>query len=120
MAEHLKPYAFVKGQEKTPGSGRQKGVRNKLSEAFLKDLHSEWLRSGPATLKILAIENPAAFAAITAKVIPTAFDNEHPATVHIVTGVVRHGEYLDRPRTPQIPAAAVPAIAPREDEFQED
>ena len=119
MAEHLKPYQFQKGMEKI--GGRQKGVRNKLSEAFLKDLHAEWERSGAGVLKILTIENPAVFAAITAKVIPTAFDNEHPATVHIVTGVVRHGEdYLDRPRTPQIPAAAVPALAPREDEFQED
>jgi hypothetical protein len=122
MADHLKPYAFVRGQEKTPGSGRQKGVRNKLSEAFLKDLHAEWERSGAGVLKILAIENPAAFAAITAKVIPTAFDNEHPATVHIVTGVVRHGDTEHYPpnRAPQIPAAAVPALAPREDEFQED
>jgi hypothetical protein len=118
MPEHLKPFEFKKGMEKI--GGRQKGVRNKLSEAFLRDLHAEWERSGAATLKILAIENPAAFAAITAKVIPTAFDNEHPAMVHIVTGVVRHGEIEDYPnRAPQIPAAAVAAIAPK-DEFQED
>jgi hypothetical protein len=119
MAEHLKPFAFVKGQEKTPGSGRQKGTRNKLSEAFLRDLHTEWERSGAAALKILAVENPAALAAIVAKVIPQAFDDEMPAVVHIVTGVPRRGEYYE-PSSPQIPAAAVPAIAPREDEFQED
>jgi hypothetical protein len=37
-------------------------VRNKLSDKFLKDLHAEWENSGEATLKILAKENPEAFA----------------------------------------------------------
>jgi hypothetical protein len=118
MPEHLKKFEFQKGMAKT--AGRQKGTRNKLSEAFLRDLHAEWERSGAATLKILAIENPAAFATIVAKTIPQAFDADAPAVLHIVTGVVRHGETDHYPdRTPQIPAAAVPAIAPK-DEFQED
>jgi hypothetical protein len=115
MSDHLRPFQFQKGMEKI--GGRQKGTRNKLSEAFLRDLHSEWERSGAATLKILAVEQPAALAALVAKVIPQAFDSDMPATLHIVTGVVRHG---DIDRAPQIPAAAVPAIAPRDDEFQED
>ena len=39
----------------------------------------------------------------------------------IITGVPRHDEIEHyQNRAPQIPAAAVPAIAPREDEFQED
>jgi hypothetical protein len=119
MADHLKPYQFQKGMEKI--GGRQKGTRNKISEAFLKDFHAEWLRSGPAVMRILAIENPAAFAAIGAKILPQAFDDEMPAVIRIVTGVVRHGNDTGLPnRAPQIPAAAVPAIAPREDEFQED
>ena len=62
MADHLKPYQFQKGMEKIGGRG--KGTRNKLSEAFLKDLHAEWERSGAATLKILAVENPAVKALI--------------------------------------------------------
>jgi hypothetical protein len=116
MSDHLKPFRFQSGQPKTPGSGRQKGTRNKLSEAFLRDLHDEWERSGPAALRVLAVENPAALAAIVAKVIPQAFDADMPATLHIVTGVRRHGEdYAE----PQIPPAAVPAIAPRDDEFQD-
>jgi hypothetical protein len=122
MADHLKQYQFQKGMEKI--GGRQKGTRNKISEAFLKDLHAEWERSGQATLRILAVENPAAFAMLTAKVLPQAFDDEMPAVIRIVTGVPRAGEdyedYLQRSRTPEIPPAAVPAIAPREDEFQED
>jgi hypothetical protein len=75
MSDHLKDYQFEKGQEKTPGSGRKIGVRNKLSDRFLKDLHSEWERSGEATLKILAKENPEAFARLALGVIP----REHPA-----------------------------------------
>ena len=106
---------FEKGREKT--GGRQKGTRNKISEAFLKDLHAEWEKSGPATLKILAVENPGVFAGLVAKVLPTAFDDEIPPVVRIITGVPRAGD-LERP--PQIPPAAVPALAPREDEFQED
>jgi len=106
MAEHLKPYQFQKGMEKIGGRG--KGTRNKLSEAFLKDLHAEWERSGVATLKILAVENPGMFAALVAKVLPTAFDDEMPPVVRIITGVPRAGErdYLDRtPRAPQLPPA---------------
>jgi hypothetical protein len=120
MADHLKPHQFLPGQPKTPGSGRQKGVRNKLSERFLKDLHDEWERSGAQTLKILAVENPAALAAIVAKVIPQAFDAEAPAVLHIVTGVVRHGEIEDHPnRTPQIPAA-VPSLPIADDSNTDD
>ena len=119
MADHLRPFQFQKGMEKI--GGRTKGTRNKISEAFLKDLHAEWERSGAATLKILAVENPAAFAALAVRVLPTAFDDEHPAKLLIVTGVVRHGDTEHYPnRTRQIPPAAVPAIAPREDEFGED
>jgi hypothetical protein len=119
MVEHLRPYQFQKGMEKT--GGRAKGTRNKISEAFLKDLHAEWERSGAATLKILAVENPAAFAALAVRVLPQAFDDEHPAKLLIVTGVVRRGDiehYPDGP--PRIPSAVVPVLAPKDDEFQED
>ena len=118
MVEHLRPYQFQKGMEKT--GGRAKGTRNKISEAFLKDLHAEWERSGQATLKILAVEQPAAFAHLVAKVLPQAFDDEMPAVIRIITGVPRAGEIEHYPnRAPQIPAV-VPALAPKDDEFQED
>ena len=57
MADHLKDYQFQKGDPKR--GGRKVGVRNKLSDKFLKDLHNEWQRSGEAALKILAKEDPA-------------------------------------------------------------
>jgi hypothetical protein len=108
MAEHLKPYRFQPGMQKI--GGRKVGTRNKLSEAFLRDLHEEWERSGRAALKILAVENPAMLAGLVAKVIPQAFDADMPATLHIITGVVRHGEVYDR--TPQIPPAAPFPVLP--------
>jgi hypothetical protein len=121
MSDHLKPFRFQPGQAKTPGSGRKIGTRNKLSEAFISDLHDQWLESGRAILKILAVENPAAFAAIVAKVIPAEFTGEAAVTVRtIVTGVVRAGEgaYLEH-STPQVPAIAIAAPAPKDDEFQD-
>ena len=115
----IEDYQFKVGREKT--GGRAKGTRNKISEAFLKDLHAEWERSGAATLKILAVENPSAFAALAVRVLPTAFDDEMPSVVRIVTGVVRAGDIEHYPDTaPQIPPAAVPAIAPKDDESHED
>jgi hypothetical protein len=91
MTEHLKEYQFAPGQEKTPGSGRKLGVRNKLSERFLKDLHDEWERSGEATLKILAKENPEAFARLAVGILPKEFEGL-PPPVTIVTGVWRGDE----------------------------
>jgi hypothetical protein len=120
--DHLKPYEFKRGQEKTPGSGRRTGTRNKLSEAFLRDLHAEWERSGQAALRILAVEQPAMLAGLVAKVIPQAFDADMPATLHIVTGVVRAGDIEHYPdRTPQIPPAApFPALPVKEGDDAND
>jgi hypothetical protein len=102
--------------------GRKVGTRNKLSEAFLRDLHEEWERSGKAALKILAVENPAMLAGLVAKVIPQAFDADMPATLHIITGVVRAGEIEHYPdRAPQIPPAApLPVLPVKEGDNADD
>jgi hypothetical protein len=103
VPDHLKQFEFKPGQPKV--GGRAKGTRNKISEAFLRDLHAEWERSGAATLKILAVENPAAFAALAVRVLPQAFDDEMPAMIRIITGVPRQGDadfVDDRARVPQI------------------
>src|SRR5262249_11005904 len=87
----IEDYQFEKGREKT--GGRAKGTRNKISEAFLKDLHAEWERSGPDTLKILAKEDPASFAKLALGTLPKEFSGETGITVRtIVTGVVRTGD----------------------------
>jgi hypothetical protein len=80
---------FEPGREKT--GGRKLGVRNKLSERFLKDLHDEWERSGSDCLKILAKENPEAFARLAVGILPKEFEGLPPA-VQIITGVVRGDE----------------------------
>jgi hypothetical protein len=105
VADHLREYQFEKGQEKTPGSGRKIGVRNKLSEKFLKDLHSEWERSGEAALKILAKEDPATFAKLALGVLPKELDHDGfpPSVIVVNTGVDRGPSALPAP------PAALPA-----------
>ena len=117
MSDHLKKYEFQKGMEKVPGSGRQKGTRNRLTESFLKDLHSEWQRSGPAVLKVLAIEDPASFAKLAQGLVPKEFIAEAPSMLVISTGVPRAINGIVPAR--QLPAAA-PESPPREDDFQTD
>src|SRR6516162_7397078 len=105
----IEDYQFEKGREKT--GGRAKGTRNKISEAFLKDLHAEWERSGPDTLKILAKEDPASFAKLALGILPKEFSGETGITVRtIVTGVVRHDD------TPALPAPPAALPAPKKEE----
>jgi hypothetical protein len=103
---------FEPGREKT--GGRKLGVRNRLSERFLRDLHDEWKRSGPDTMKILAKENPEAFARLALGILPKEFNGEVNGTVHhIVTGVPR-GDEMPSAGTPtfRAPPAALPEPSP--------
>jgi hypothetical protein len=103
----IEDHQFQPGREKT--SGRKLGVRNKLSERFLKDLHREWERSGEATLRILAKENPEAFARLALGVIPKELDHEGmPTTIIVNTGVQR----ADGPPAFQAPPAMLPEPSP--------
>ena len=61
---------FVKGQPKVPGSGRVKGVKNRLSHKFLEDLAAQWEISGQAALKIMSVEDPSNFVRVVASVMP--------------------------------------------------
>ena len=63
---------FLPGRAKT--GGRIKGSRNKISEAFLKDLAAEWEVSGPDALKIMAKEDPSGFVKVTAALLPKEFE----------------------------------------------
>jgi hypothetical protein len=99
--------------------GRKPGVRNRISHKFLENLHAEWERSGEAALKIMAVEQPSEFAKLVGSLLPKQTEIDAPSLVVVATGVPRHGEsYAERP--PRIPLANVPALAPGEDEFQED
>jgi hypothetical protein len=63
---------FLPGRTKT--GGRVKGSRNKISESFLSDLHTEWLESGASALKIMAREDPSGFVKVTAALLPREFE----------------------------------------------
>jgi hypothetical protein len=63
---------FERGRPKT--GGRLKGSRNKISEAFLKDLAAEWEVSGPDALKVMAKEDPSGFVKVTAALLPKEFE----------------------------------------------
>jgi hypothetical protein len=63
---------FQLGRAKT--GGRIKGSRNRISEAFLKDLAAEWEVSGAAALKIMAKEEPGNFVKVTAALLPKEFE----------------------------------------------
>ena len=95
-------FQFKKGMEKVPGSGRKPGVRNRIGQKFLEDLQSEWERSGPAVLKILAVENPEALAKLAAGLLPREHDIEGPAMFIVNTGVPRseNGIVPAKPRAP--------------------
>jgi len=63
---------FQKGMQKI--GGRIKGSRNKISEAFLKDLAAEWEVSGPDALKVMAKEEPGNFVKVVAALLPKEFE----------------------------------------------
>jgi hypothetical protein len=65
---------FEPGRAKT--GGRLKGSRNKISEAFLKDLAAEWETSGPDALKVMAREEPGNFVRVVAALLPKEFTIE--------------------------------------------
>src|SRR5437763_12058452 len=63
---------FQKGMAKL--GGRVKGSRNRISEAFLKDLAAEWEQSGQAALKVMAHEEPGNFVKVVAALLPKEFE----------------------------------------------
>jgi hypothetical protein len=109
-------HQFQPGREKT--GGRKLGTRNKIGEAFLKDLLAEWEKSGPETLRILAKENPEALAKLTAALLPKQYDDELPPVVRIITGVPRGDEMPEPVVLPALPQVLVPQIpvTPRKDD----
>jgi hypothetical protein len=63
---------FIAGN--SGNGGRPKGSRNKLGEAFIADLFSEWETSGVASLRRVSAMDPVAFVKVVASVIPAKLD----------------------------------------------
>ena len=78
---------FLKGHKGIGGRG--KGSRNKLSEAFLTDLHKTWLKHGKKVLDKVAESHPETFLRVCATVLPKAMEIDgvlnvaHTSTLHI-------------------------------------
>lgn len=51
-------------------TGRPPGSRNKLGEAFISELHADFLENGAAVIKRLRAEDPKAYVNAIAKIIP--------------------------------------------------
>ena len=60
------------GQVLNP-TGRPKGTRNALSEAFIKDVHKQWLEHGPEALDSMLRDTPTKFCQLVAQIIPKDF-----------------------------------------------
>lgn len=63
--EWLAPYHFKPGN-----SGRPKGSRNKLGEAFITALHDSFMAHGAETIEQVRIEKPDQYLKVVAAVIP--------------------------------------------------
>jgi hypothetical protein len=70
---------------RTKSGGRQRGVRNKLSHAFLSDLMEEWAEHGKETLRIARVERPVEFAKTIAGLCPREFELEISSTITQIT-----------------------------------
>jgi len=64
--------AWEKGRAKT--GGRIKGVRNKISQAFLEALSADFDAHGEAAIQIMRVEQPAAYCKMLASILPQEFE----------------------------------------------
>jgi hypothetical protein len=60
---------FEPGQIANP-AGRPLGARNRLNKALIEDLYAEWKEGGRGALKIMRIEEPAAFVKAALATLP--------------------------------------------------
>jgi len=59
---------FAAGNRLT--TGRPRGARNKIAQAFLRDLEREWLKSGRKALEKCAASDPVAFTKLVGNLLP--------------------------------------------------
>ena len=118
----------VIGKPFEPGNtlgGRPKGSRNKLGEAFLADLHADWLGHGNQVIEAVRAEKPDVYLRVVASILPRELnvsvselddltDEQLDRRIHALA------QYLNieisKPGNRETDGA--PEIAPRADETQ--
>lgn len=79
-SENTPPKRII-GRPFQPGNpGRPKGSKNKLADAFVADLHDDWLEHGPAVIAQVRAEKPDQYMKVIASIIP----KDHNVTVNNV------------------------------------
>src|SRR5262249_25988860 len=69
------------------GPGRKVGSRNRLCEAFITDLHSRWLKDGPAVLDRVIRDKPHEFLKVIARLLPQQFDETVNLNVSVLAEI---------------------------------
>jgi hypothetical protein len=64
----------AKGGMKSPGSGRAKGVRNRISTAFLEALAKDFDEGGEIAIKLMRVERPSEYVKCIASLLPKELD----------------------------------------------
>jgi hypothetical protein len=125
---------MIKRDQFLPGrsdGGRPKGVRNKLSTAFLHALAQDFDEHGAAVIRILRVESPAEYARLVASMVPkevgvevnTAVDAfawmtwmREPEIAAALTAKPKAVEHIETSAPKELPAPSTrDEIRPRED-----
>lgn len=69
----LPAHLWKPGQCGNP-NGRPKGSRNKLSDAFIRDLFADWSMAGPSAIQACRLEDPSAYLRVVASLVPKEFN----------------------------------------------
>lgn len=78
----LKP-AWKPGQSGNP-AGRTKGSRNRLKEAFLRDLAEAWEKNGRDAIEQVIKSDPATFIRVVASLLPKEVTGEDGEPIKII------------------------------------
>jgi hypothetical protein len=73
--EEINMGVFVqRGGAKSPGSGRVKGARNKISTQFLEALAKDFEENGKGVIEIMRVEKPVEYCKVIASILPKEFE----------------------------------------------
>ena len=102
--------------------GRPKGVQNKFTLTLKEAILASFTKVGGIDyLERQARENPQAYLALLAKVLPMQVTGPNDGPIMVVTGVVRAGDHVVDVEHEPVPACPYPALETKTDEpYQED